>query len=244
MWKPQKPGIILNTRQKRDGFLLIYNINERNDLMTDMPVFGILCCGKDIAELSKSVKACSYITSVMKDSGFDLGGYHTQLLAKSNEKLTKMCENKLLHICRTCDVVFTVGCDGFAADDVMPEITTKVCDGEAAFFTSHLCGLSNISNYDAAGTKKKKSVFPPSRSIAGVKDAVLVMNIRNDLAFIRSLLPALLPSVAFAAACLSGKDAQDCKKINETLERLCNAKSKVGGKMFFENIQKLDTKNS
>ena len=31
--------------------------------MTDMPVFGILCCGKDISELSQAVKAEKSIKS-------------------------------------------------------------------------------------------------------------------------------------------------------------------------------------
>ncbi len=211
--------------------------------MTDMPVFGILCCGKDIGELSESVKACGYITGFLKDGGFVLGGYHTALVAKCDEKLSKMCENKLTHLCRACDVVFTVGCDGFAADDILPEITVKLCDSEAVFFTSNLCGISNISNYDAHNSKKRKTSFPPSRSRAGVLGKCLVLNIRNDLTFIKALLPPLIPSIAFAASCLSGKDANVCKKLNDSLKKVCEAPDSQR-KIFFENIQNFEIKNS
>lgn len=211
--------------------------------MTDMPVFGILCCGKDIADLSESVKACGYITSVLKDSGFMLGGYHTALVAKSNEKLLKMCENKLSHLCRSCDVVFTVGCDGFSSDDVLPDITVKLCDSEAVFFTSNLCGLSNIANYDSQSSGKRKPSFPPSRSRAGILGSCLVLNTRHDLLFIKAVLPSILPSIAFATACLSGKDANICKKLNESLKKYCDLPLRQR-KIFFENIQNFEIKNS
>ncbi len=217
--------------------------------MTDMPVFGILCCGKDISELSLSVKACGHITDILKDSGFVLGGYHTALAAKNDEKLSKMCKSKLSHLCRTCDIVFTVGCDGFAHDDILPEITAELCDSEAVFFTSNLCGISSIANYDATTscnvrqTRKRKNSFLPSRSRAGIIGKCLLLNIRNDLSFIKATLPPLIPSIAFATSCLSGKDANICQKLNESLKHFCEIPDSQR-KKFFENIQNFEIKKS
>lgn len=201
--------------------------------MTDMPVFGILCCGKDIKELSTAVKACGYITDILKNSGFVLGGYHTAIVKKGDDSLVKMCESKLSHLCKTCDVVFTVGCDGFDTDDIVPDITVGLCESEAVFFTSHLCGISNISNYDFAGTGKKKVPHSPSRSRAGIVGKCLVLNIRKEIGFIRSILPPLLPSVTFATSCISGKDAGENKKINEYLKKICKSPDKYS-KTFFD----------
>ena len=192
--------------------------------MTDMPVFGILCCGKDISELGQSVKCCGRITQIMKDSGYALGGYHTAITKRDDAGSGKMCADKLKHLCRTSDVVFTVGSDGFSKDDIIPDITMKICDSEEVFFTSNLCGLSNIGNYDKsnAGFKKEKGIFPPSRSKAGFLAGCLVLNIRNDMDFISSVLPGLIPSVSFAAACACGRDADESKKIQCSLEAFCS----------------------
>ncbi len=208
--------------------------------MTDMPVFGILCCGKEINELAESVRGCGCITGILKDAGFVLGGYHTCLVKKDDTSSSKLCESKLYHLCRNCDVVFTVGAEGFAHDDILPEITMKLCDSEAVFFTTNLCGLANISNYDSK--KRKQKVFPPSRSRAGITQDCLVLNIRNDIGFIKALVPSLLPSLSFAAACICGKDAFHCKSINDSLKELC-CSDENGRKIIFEKIQNIETNN-
>lgn len=198
--------------------------------MTDMPVFGILCCGKDIEELAQSVKCCGHITKIMKNGGYALGGYHTALVKKDDESLCKLCTEKLYHLCRTCDAVFTVGADGFSKDDIIPEITMKICDSEAVFFSNNLCGCANIGNYDKMHKPKKcKEVFPPSRSRAGVSRGALVMNIRNDMDFISAILERLLPSVTFAVEGLCGKNAENSKKLNETLIGMCAFPKKENG---------------
>ena len=124
--------------------------------MTDMPVFGILCCGKNIEDIALSVKCCSHITKIMKNGGYALGGYHTALVKKGDDALTKLCCDKLYHLCRTCDAVFTVGADGFSSDDIVPDITLKICESDAVFFTQNLCGASSIANYDKTLRRKKK----------------------------------------------------------------------------------------
>lgn len=190
--------------------------------MTDIPVFGILCCGRDISALAQSVKCCNHITGIMKNGGFALGGYHTALIKRNDEALIKLCGDKLYHLCRTCDAVFTVGADGFSPDDIMPEITMKICESEAIFFTTNLCGASRIANYDKGNKIKKGTVdFPPSKSRAGIACNCLVMNIRSDIDFITHTLNGLLPSMSFAVEGLCGKSAESSKAINEAIAAMC-----------------------
>ncbi len=193
--------------------------------MTDMPSFGVLCCGKDIDELSRSVRCCSQIGEIMKKSGYTTGGYHTSLIKDRDPAKMKLCGEKLFHLASLCDVVFTVGQEGFSGDDVMPEITLKLCESEAVFFSGNLCGLSNIGNYDNGScSKRTKKAFPPSRSRAGILKNCLVMNIRADEVFIANILPTLLPSISFAVMGLCGKNAENSVRIHEQIIKTCEKK--------------------
>lgn len=207
--------------------------------MTDMPSFGILCCGKNITDLSRSVKCCSLITDIMKNGGFVLAGYHTAITENSNAAGKKLCGEKLYHLARSCDVLFTVGSDGFNKDDIIPDITVKLCQSQAVFFTSNLCGAMHIGNYDKG---KRRSDFPPSRSTAGILGNCLVMNIRNDTQFISAVLPSLLPSISFAASGLSGKNTTDSRIIFQSLNSICDSTGNIR-KNILDKIQKAETNN-
>lgn len=206
--------------------------------MTDMPSFGILCCGKDIKELAESVKCCGHITGIMKNGGFALGGYHTAITKKDGGEKEKICGEKLYRLARISDVLFTVGSDGFSPDDTVPDITMKLCGSEVVFFTSNLCGLYNIGNYDK-GRRKDARAFPPSRSRAGILKNCLVLNIRNDIGFIDAVLPAILPSVSFAVSGLCGKNADDSKRLLISFEQLYKSQGEAANKIF-EKVQKTE----
>lgn len=207
--------------------------------MTDMPSFGVLCCGKNIKELAESVRCCDHITKIMKNGGFALGGYHTAITKKDCGEKEKLCADKLYHLARLSDVLFTVGCDGFEADDIIPDITMKLCESEVVFFTSNLCGLYSIGNYDKG---KKHSPAVPSRSRAGILKNCLVLNIRNDVGFIDQVLPALLPSLSFAVSGLCGKDARDSKQLLLVFEKLYASHGKERCELF-EKVQKAEINN-
>lgn len=210
--------------------------------MTDMPGFGILCCGKDIPALSHSVKCCTYITELMKKSGYQLCGYHTAQLQRKNTDMLRLCKEKLFHLCRTCDLVFTVGGDSFDADDMIPDITLELCDSEAVFFTLNLSGAANIGNYERNGGRKgSRTEYPPSRSRAGLCGKSLVLNLRCDEDFLRSVLPGLLPSISFAVTGLSGKDPEDSRITLEKLNDLCERRN-ASGYDFTEFTSKLSHK--
>ena len=207
--------------------------------MPDMPSFGILCCGKSIVELSRSVTCCSLITEIMKNGGFVLAGYHTAITEQNNAQSCKLCGEKLYHLAHSCDVLFTVGADGFHKDDIIPDITVKLCQSQAVFFTSNLCGAMHIGNYDKG---RRKDSFRPSRSTAGILGSCLVMNIRNDTAFISEVLPALLPSISFAASGLSGKNAKDSKIIFHSLNAICDSSGNIR-KNFLNKVQNSEIYN-
>lgn len=118
----------------------------------------------------------------------------------------------MYHLCRFCDVLFTIGSDGFRKEDIVPDVVAKLCGDDLVFFTSNLCGLYNIGNYDK-GKKRDVGRFSPTRSRSGILRGCLVLNIRNEEDFIREVLPNLLPAISFAASGLSGKDAAESKKL-------------------------------
>lgn len=219
--------------------------------MTDMPVFGILCCGGSIGALGESVRCCETITAIMKNGGYALGGYHTALTRReanecagefTGKSAARVCGEKLAHLCRACDVVFTVGADGFAPDDIIPDVTMKLCESEAVFFTCNLCGLWHIGNYDRRGGTSERAAFPPSKSRAGILNGCLVLNIRSDRDFISAVLPGLLPSITFAAEGLCGRDAKESRDVNAALENVCEAALLQGGKASIaEKIQRIET---
>lgn len=179
--------------------------------MTDMPSFGILCCGKDIKELALSVKCCTRVSGIMKGGGFSLSGYHT-LISSDSAESRKLCADKMYHLCRVCDVLLTIGCDGFSRDDIVPEVMSKLCGEDLVFFTSNLCGLSSIGNYDKGRKRDVRKKFIPTRSRSGILRETLVLNIRNDENFIYDVLPGLLPAISFACSGLCGKDADESRK--------------------------------
>lgn len=208
--------------------------------MTDMPSFGILCCGRDLALLSRAVKCCGEVSTCLKDSGYTLCGYHTALLSRTDRELVRLCREKLYHLSKSCDLVVTIGGDGFDPDDIIPELTVNLCDSEAVFFSTNLSGAGHIGNYDRnrrripltlssdtssfpASTRERsseKAFLLPSRSKAGCLGKSLILNLRCDEAFIRAVLPALLPSISFAVAGLSGRDPIRSKNLTESMKKM------------------------
>lgn len=202
--------------------------------MTDMPSFGILCCGKSLPLLSRAVKCCGTVSARMKESGYSLCGYHTALLSRNDRELLRLCREKLYHLCKNCDLVFTIGGDGFDADDVIPELTLNLCDSEAVFFSTNLSGAGNIGNYDRNRSRDRArhtqgspasahtdEPFPlPSRSKGGCCGKSLILNLRCDEAFIDAMLPALLPSISFAVAGLSGHDPAESKRLLDSMTKM------------------------
>ncbi len=193
--------------------------------MKDLLKFGVVCCGKNVKELSLAVKCCNLVTRILKEGGYNLGGYHTVITDHSDKAGMKMCSEKIFFLCKNCDIVFTIGSDGFDKDDIIPEITSKICETETAFFTSNLCGHASIGNYEHNRTKKgARKAYLPTRSRSGVCADALLMNLRCDEEFISDILPRLLPSVGFALQGLSGKSADDGKRFRDAINDICKSR--------------------
>ena len=177
--------------------------------MKETPKVGILCAGKDSAELANSIYGASYITKMLRECGYTSGGYHTALFAKGDENEKKSATVKLISLCKSNDLVISVGADGFSARDMMPEITKSICGKSADFFKARL----DASVIPSQNTKND-SLCHPSRSFAGISNKCLVLNIRSNKDFIRFLFPELIPHINFTLTSVCGKSAAEalCKE--------------------------------
>lgn len=134
-------------------------IGEQN--MTEAPRAGFFCTGKTPLELAISIHCQSKISTVLKEAGYNVGGCYTEILDNSGPEKIKRAGKTLEYLCRSNDVVFTLGCEGFAPGDVVPEITDSICTGSASYFTSVLCGARPVS---VLPTADKSGFSAPNRN--------------------------------------------------------------------------------
>ncbi len=112
--------------------------------MTEAPKAGFLCTGKTPLELAISIHCQSKMDTILKNAGYNIGGCYTEILDNSGPEKIKRAGKTMEYLCRSNDVVFTLGCEGFAPGDVIPELTDVVCTGNASYFTSILCGAQEL----------------------------------------------------------------------------------------------------
>lgn len=175
--------------------------------MTDMPNAGFLCAGKTPLALSVSVHCAYKMMEVFRSSGFEICACHTVITEPYSTLVCESARKTLRHICSLCDVVITVGCDGFALSDIMPDITEAVCDRKVPYFSSVLCGLMKLDGVS----------YAPSRALSMLCGETLVMNFPSDAASAASLISALMPAVGFTVYSLSGKSAKNCAEFKNFL---------------------------
>ena len=112
--------------------------------MTEAPKIGFLCTGKTPLELAISIHCQSKMSTVLKEAGYDVGGCYTEIFDGSGPEKIKRAGKTLEYLCRSNQAVLTLGCEGFSAGDVIPELTDAVCTGSASYFTSVLCGAKEL----------------------------------------------------------------------------------------------------
>ncbi len=185
--------------------------------MTDIPMAGFLCSGKTPLALSVSVHCAYKMMDILKENGFGIGACHTEITQPLSQKLIERATGTLEHIAGCCELVITVGCEGFSVSDIMPEITEALCKKSATFFSSVLCGAREI-NIDRQYAKMQV----PSRATAGIFGRSLVLNFPSDERFSETVLAAIMPAVWFTVYNISGKSASNfCefkKFLNSSLE--------------------------
>lgn len=185
--------------------------------MTDIPMAGFLCSGKTPLALSVSVQCAYKMMDILKDNGFGIGACHTEITEPLSHKLLERATATLEHLAGCCELVITVGCDGFSVNDIMPDITDALCKKSSAFFTSVLCGARKT-----ATDRQYSKINIPSRATAGICGQALVLNFSSDIRVSEIILSEIMPAVRFTVYNISGKSASSfCefkKFLNSSLE--------------------------
>lgn len=183
--------------------------------MTDMPKAGFLCAGKTPLALSCSIFCAYKMMDILKEYGFATGACHTEITEPFTNAVTKRAEKTLEHICRCCELVITVGCDGFSVSDIMPDITEAVCEKKVAYFGAVLCGARAVINCGSDTLNHNRTT--PSRASAGICGNTLVLNFAENTTYSTALLSAILPAIGFAVYNLSGKSARNSAEFKNFL---------------------------
>lgn len=191
--------------------------------MTDMPKTGFLCAGKNPLELSVSVHCAQKLMKELKNSGFFTGSCYTELWEMPTpERMNRVAKN-LSYLCITNDLVITVGCEGFASGDVIPDITEVVCPKKAVYFSNVLCGSLKVpESAEQEGDMDVECTEPvvisPSRAYAGICDGALILNFSNDVYTAVRLIKALIPAIGFTVYNISGKSAASVIQFEKSLK--------------------------
>ncbi len=191
--------------------------------MTDMPKTGFLCAGKNPLELSVSVHCMNKLMKELKSSGFAAGSCYTELWDSPTPERLSRAAKTLSYLCITNDLVITVGCEGFASGDVIPDITEAVCPKKAVYFSNVLCGSLKVSDTaglaDAINGQCAEPVeISPSRAYAGICDGALILNFSNDVYTAVKLMKALIPAIGFTVYNISGKSAASVIQFEKSLK--------------------------
>lgn len=176
--------------------------------MTDMPCAGFLCAGKTPFALSVSIHCAYKMMDMMKKAGFSVGACHTVVTEPFCSGKLETARKTLEHICCLCDVVITVGCDGFAVSDIMPDVSEELCEKNVPYFSAVLCGSAKTDDV----------MLAPSRAYAGIFGRTLVLNFPGNVKAGTALISSLMPAVGFAVYSLSGKSARNCAEFKKFLD--------------------------
>ena len=141
---------------------------------------------------------------ILKENGFGIGACHTEITEPLSQKLVERAKGTLEHIAGCCELVITVGCDGFSVSDIMPDITEALCKKSATFFSSVLCGAREL-----VVDSKYAPMQIPSRASAGIFGQTLVLNFPSDVHFSETVLSEIMPAVWFTVYNISGKSASN-----------------------------------
>jgi len=177
--------------------------------MYDLPNASFVCSGQNALELSSAICCAGKLIRLLKDEGFSVAGCYSCI--SPGEKIS-LTAKKLRHMCSVCDLVITVGCEGFRPCDVIPDITRAIVDKDANFFT----GVLNAGQVDSVKNEQETRVFP-SRAFAGFCSGALIINLSCDAEISTKRLSALLPSVRYAVSHSKGKTAVKSKSAEELI---------------------------
>ena len=165
--------------------------------MKDIPRVGFVCAGENALELSSAICCAGRLMRHFNENGYMTGGCYSCI---APSKQIKELRDRIAHMCACNDVVLTVGCEGFRQGDVIPDITSSLCQKDLPFFTCRLCG----EDYTDASSGKTAKCFP-SRAVAVIHRNSILMNLSTDLASALGKINSLMPSINFAVSSSGSK---------------------------------------
>ena len=165
--------------------------------MKDIPRVGFVCTGENALELSGAICCAGRFMRLFTENGYMTGGCYSCI---SPSKQMSLLKERIGHMCACNDVVVTIGCDGFRAGDVIPDIILSVCNRELQYFSGKL----SAEEYVDAETGKPYKCFP-SRSAAAMYGRTFVLSVPADLTPSLGKLNSLLPAIGYAIGNSSGK---------------------------------------
>lgn len=189
--------------------------------MKNIPKVGFICTGADALELSGAICCCGKLIRLMKSAGYITGGCYSCI---SPDKNVDSLRQKLKYMCACSDVVITIGCEGFRETDVIPDVTSSLCDREASFFTYWLSAGDTDVRPDCSFRPDEPDFLYPSRAVAAFCRGALILNLPSDSPIALKRLTAILPSVNFAVN-KNGKSAGESAAIENLILNYYSEKS-------------------
>ncbi len=157
--------------------------------MKDIPRVGFVCTGENALELSSAICCAGRLMRHFNENGYMTGGCYSCI---APSKQVKELRERIAHMCACNDVVITVGCDGFRAGDVVPDITSSLCERDMPAFAHRLCN-EDYTEYPSGNACKGF----PSRATAVMFRGCTILNLSSDLPSALGKVSSLLKSLNF-----------------------------------------------
>lgn len=165
--------------------------------MKDIPRVGFVCTGENALELSGAICVAGRLMRHFTDNGYMTGGCYSCI---SPSKQVKVIRERICHMCSCNDVVVVIGCDGFRAGDVIPDIIASVSHKDLPYFSYKL----SAEEYVDAETGVSHKCFP-SRSTAAMLGSTLLLSVAADISPSLGKLNSLMSAIGFAIRACADK---------------------------------------
>ena len=180
------------------------SVKERMMIMKDIPKASFVCTGENALELSGSICCAGKLIKILRHSGYMTGGCYSCISPKS---CVDSLRERIRDMTKCCDLVVTIGSEGFKNSDVLPEITQSLSDRQAPFFAYWLsAGDTNDKGAGKTSNLVDEDFVFPSRATAAFCNNALIINMPSDPAVARKRICALLPSISYALGTKVGTD--------------------------------------
>lgn len=156
--------------------------------MKEMPKAGFVCVGENALELSGAICCAGRLMRYFNENGYATGGCYSCI---APEKQPQGLKKRVINLCVCCDVVLTVGCEGFRKCDVMPDITEDIGHRTVAHLAGTLCGDS----YKGQNGKTIKCF--PSRAVAVMYEGCLLLNLPSDVKTAMGRISAIMGEIGY-----------------------------------------------